>query len=65
MRMNRMNRLFRWLLVVLAGGMVLQTSTSCSSTVTEAITSSLSDSLSTALETQVNNYINQLLGTTS
>jgi hypothetical protein len=61
----KMNRLCRWLLVVLAGGIALETGTSCSSTLTSAIVSSISDSLSTVLESQVDSYISQLLGTTS
>ena len=59
----RKNRLCRYLLLMLAGGMLLQTSTNCSSALIEAIVSSRSDSLSTTLDSQVNNYFNPLLGT--
>jgi hypothetical protein len=56
-----LGRMYRFVLLVAAGGMVFQT-TSCTSEVLNALATSLSDTLSSTLNTQVTTYINQLLG---
>ena len=56
---------YRWLFLVLAGGALFQTNTSCSAQFTDAITSSLASSLSTIVQDMVTSTINQALGTSS
>lgn len=58
-------KLSRWMLNLLVGATLLQTTSSCTSTFQDSLVSSLTSSVGTALEDGISSYVNQLLSTNS
>lgn len=63
--MMSLRRIYRWLALVMAGGMMFATSTSCTSQFLDSVVSSLSSSISSGVQTAVTDYVNQALGVSS
>jgi hypothetical protein len=61
----KMPRWCRFLCLAFAGGTLFQTTTSCTSQLTDALVSSVSTSLTSVVQAQMSSYIDQLLGNSS
>ena len=61
----KLRRLYRFVMLALAGGLVFQATASCSTDVTNAILSSVSSSLGTAIDAQIASFISQAFTCTS
>ncbi len=63
--MMNLRRIYRWVVLVTANGMMFATSTSCTSQLLDSVVSSLSSSISSGVQTAVSDYVNQVLGVSS
>ncbi len=61
----RLHRLYRFLLLAATGGLVFQTTTSCSTEIVNSLSTTLQEALVSALNSAVTAYLNQFLSGTA
>ena len=57
----RLHRLYRFVMLAAAGGLVFQTAASCSTDAMNALTSSLSGAIGSAVTAEFANFVNQMI----
>ena len=57
----KLGRIFRMMLLVTTGGVVFESTTSCTTELINSLSTTLADSLNSAIDSGITTYVNQLL----
>ncbi len=61
----KLRRLYRLVMLAVTGGMVFQTTTSCSDEAVNAFTTTVTEALGTLISSGITDYLNSYAGTTA